>query len=145
VSEDANPPLGFRLSEGRGGPFIAHNGPVFYRNDESGLTLGFRALPHHSNSAMVHGGWLASFMDMLLPLGASEQAGLSGHSLLTISMTVDYLAGVPIGAWVEGRAEAMRKTKRLLFCSAVATVEGEPVLRASGVWRIGPFIREMGY
>ncbi len=136
-----DPPAGFLLSQDRGGPFIAHNGPVFYRQDETGLTLGFRALPIHSNGTMAHGGWLASFMDMLLPVGAAAQVGLSGHSLLTISMTVDFLGAVPIGAWVEGRAESMRRTKRLLFCNGVATVDGEPVLRASGVWRIGGFVR----
>lgn len=142
---DANPPPGFLLSEDRGGPFIAHNGPVFYRNDPDGLVLGFRAMPHHSNSAMTHGGWLASFMDMLLPLAAARQVGLQGHSLLTISMTVDYLGAVPIGAWVEGRGASLRRTRNLLFCNAIATVEGEPVLRGSGVWKIGPFIRDVMY
>jgi acyl-coenzyme A thioesterase PaaI-like protein len=142
---DANPPPGFLLSEDRGGPFIAHNGPVFYRDDADGLVLGFRAMPHHSNSVMTHGGWLASFMDMLLPLAAGRQAGISDHSMLTVSMSLDYLAAVPIGAWVEGRGESLRRTKRLIFCSAVATIEGEPVLRGSGVWRIGQRLRDFAY
>jgi acyl-coenzyme A thioesterase PaaI-like protein len=53
-------------------------------------------------------------------------------------MTTDYVAPAPMGAWVEGCADVIRATKSLVFLQGTATVEGETILRFSGVYKIGP-------
>ena len=63
---------------------------------------------------------------------------IAGHSFPTISMTTDYVAPAPMGAWVEGSADVIRATKSLVFIQGTASVEGVTILRFSGVYKIGP-------
>ena len=119
--------------------FIGVNGPLFARHDGGTLRLGFRVEERHCNPmGMCHGGWLASFADMQLPLASRAQAGVALRFLPTISLAIDYLAPAKLGDWVEGRTEVLRTTKRLVFAQMVATAEGEICLRANGTFKIGP-------
>lgn len=122
--------------------FIGVNGPLYARHDGEALRLGFRVEERHCNPmGMCHGGWLASFADMQLPFAARAQGGLAMHFLPTISLSVDYLAPAKLGAWVEGRTEVLKRTKRLVFAQMTATADGEICLRADGTFKIGPEIR----
>jgi hypothetical protein len=42
---------------------------------------------------------------------------------------------------VEGRGERLRTTKSLIFAQCLVTADGEPCMRASGIFKIG---KEMG-
>jgi acyl-coenzyme A thioesterase PaaI-like protein len=55
-----------------------------------------------------------------------------------VSLQVDYLAPSHQGAWVEGEAQVLRTTSTLAFIQGLVTADGEPVARASGVFKIGP-------
>ena len=63
---------------------------------------------------------------------------IAGHAFPTISLTTDFVAAVPLGAWLEGAADVIRATKSLVFIQGTATVDGATVLRFSGVYKIGP-------
>ena len=56
--------------------------------------------------------------------------------LPTVNLTCDYLAPAPLGAWVEGRADPVKTTRNLLFAQGLATADGEPVMRANGIFKI---------
>ena len=99
--------------------------------------MGFRVEPRHCNPGQVcHGGMLATFADMVLPIAARFQAKMDMGMTPTVNLTCDYLAPAPLGAWVEGRAEAVRVTKNLLFAQGIATAGETPVLRANGIFKI---------
>jgi acyl-coenzyme A thioesterase PaaI-like protein len=85
---------------------------------------------------VCHGGMMATFADMLLPIAARFQNQEDMGFLPTVNLTCDYLAPVPLGAWVEGRAEPIKTTKNLLFAQGTATADGQPVLRANGIFKI---------
>jgi uncharacterized protein (TIGR00369 family) len=123
-----------------GGEFLKTVGPMHGRWDGSRVRLGFRVEERHANIARAcHGGMLATFADMQLAVVTHYQwPDIAGHSFPTISMTMDYVAPAPLGAWVEGTAEVIRATKSLVFLQGTATVEGATVLRFSGVYKIGP-------
>ena len=89
-----------------GGEFIGVNGPLFSRHEGAGLELGFHVEARHTNGmGMCHGGMIATFCDMLLPLTTrSLVPGIGNVFLPTISIQVDYLAPAPLGAWVQGSA-----------------------------------------
>ncbi len=136
---ELNIPEGFkprRFGEG----FIAANGPLYVKKQERGLLLGFRVEPRHCNPAGIcHGGMIATFCDMLLPISAHQLSDeLSRRFLPTISLQVDYLAPSPRGAWVQGEAQLLRGTRSLVFLQGLVTADGEPVARVSGVFKIGP-------
>lgn len=132
----------FRMSLG----FLEANGPLYGRWDGTHLRLGFRVEERHCNPGMVcHGGMLAFFADMLLPIAARFQAEIDMGFLPTINLTCDYLAPAPLGAWVEGTAEPVKITKNLLFAQGLAGIDGAPVLRANGVFKItSPGSRKAG-
>lgn len=56
--------------------------------------------------------------------------------LPTINLTCDFLAPARLGAWVEGRAEAVAVTRNLLYAQGAVTADGVPCLRANGIFKI---------
>jgi uncharacterized protein (TIGR00369 family) len=143
IARDDEAPAGFaRLAIG--GNFMAHNGPLYVRVTDGRAQLGFRVQARHTNPLNnCHGGMLASFGDMLLPVCIHRQATEVGLRFLpTISLQIDYLAPAPLGAWVQGEADVLRVTRTMVFAQGVARIDGTPVLRVSGTFKIGqPFDR----
>ena len=56
----------------------------------------------------------------------------------TINLTCDFMAPAKLGAWVEGRADLARVTKSMIFVQGMATADGEPCLRANGIFKRFP-------
>ncbi len=134
----ANIPEGFRPLNFNMG-FIEASGPLYGKWDGAHLSLGFRVEMRHCNPGQVaHGGMMATYADMLLPMASRFQSGKDMGFMPTVSLTCDYLAPAKIGAWVEGKAEPVRITKNLLFAQGLATADGEPCLRTNGIFRIMP-------
>ena len=73
--------------------------------------------------------------DVVLGIGGLEQAGVKGF-FITMSLTQDFLAPVPLGSWLEAEVELLRRTRTTMFVQGVFKVRGEPVLRSSGVFRL---------
>lgn len=131
-------PTGFRAID-VGGGFMALNGPLYARWTGSCVQLGFRVLDRHVNPlGICHGGMMATFADMLIPCAAMYQAEMERRFLPTVSLQVDYLGPSPLGAWVQGEAQVLRTTRSLLFGQGLVHADGQPVLRLSGVFKIGP-------
>ena len=125
-----------------GGPFIQHNGPLYLRHEGSVVQFGFRVERRHVNPMNnLHGGMMASFCDMLLPLSVHRKSSeVADRFLPTISLQIDYLAPAPLGAWVQGEAEPLRVTRSLVFAQGLVTADGVPCARVSGVFKIGPAV-----
>jgi uncharacterized protein (TIGR00369 family) len=122
-----------RLSMG----FLEAVGPLYGKWADDRLLLGFRVEMRHCNPGQVaHGGMLATFADMLLPIASRFQGKAEMGFLPTVNLTCDYLAPAPLGSWIEGRADLVKTTKNLLFAQGLATADGLPVLRANGIFKI---------
>ncbi len=143
---DPVPPDGFKPLL-VGGDFTAINGPLYIRSqlqpDGSKLRhLGFRVEKRHTNPmGNCHGGMLATFADMMLPMLAHRQSPeLRNQFLPTVSLQIDYLAASPLGAWVQGEAQVLRVTRNLAFVQGLVTADDVIALRVSGIFKIGkPF------
>jgi uncharacterized protein (TIGR00369 family) len=122
-----------------GGEFIVANGPLYERFDGADYRLGFRVERRHTNTmGICHGGMMATFCDMLLPITAFRSTeALHGRFLPTVSLQVDYLAPAPLGAWVEGRAQVLRITRSMAFVQGLVDADGQLAARVSGVFKIG--------
>jgi uncharacterized protein (TIGR00369 family) len=123
-----------------GDGFIAVNGPLYIKKLEAGILLGFRVEQRHCNPmGMLHGGMMATFCDMLLPISAHYLSPeLQRRFLPTIHLQVDYLASSKLGAWMQGEAQLLRATRSMVFMQGVVSADGEPVARVSGIFKIGP-------
>jgi uncharacterized protein (TIGR00369 family) len=125
-----------RFDEG----FVSVNGPLYARRAGTAYQLGFRVERRHCNPlGICHGGMMATFCDMLLPLSAHAlSAELDKRFLPTINLQVDYLAAAPLGAWVQGEAQLLRSTRTLVFMQGMVQADGAPAARVSGIFKIGP-------
>ena len=123
-----------------GDGFIGVNGPLYTRRTEAGLQVGFRVEARHANPMNIcHGGMMATFCDMLLPITAQHLSKEAhGRFCPTISLQIDYLAMAPLGAWVQGEAQVLRVSRTMIFMQGLVTADGINVARASGVFKIGP-------
>jgi len=135
-------PAGFSILP-IGGQFMAHNGPLYVRLVGGRVQVGFRVQARHTNPLNnCHGGMLASFGDMLLPVCIHRQSEIGQRFLPTVSLQIDYLAPAPLGAWVQGEADVLRVTRTMVFAQGVARIDDTAVLRVSGIFKIGqPFTR----
>ncbi|MCW5635781.1 MAG: PaaI family thioesterase [Rubrivivax sp.] len=139
----ADPPAGFRRFPAERG-FIGVNGPLWVRHEtrEDGpfFRLGFRVEPRHCNPmGICHGGMLATFADMLLPIGAiSLVPALYRRFLPTVSLQVDFMAPARLGDWVEGEAQVLRTTRQMVFAQGLVRSGEALAVRCSGVFKIGP-------
>jgi uncharacterized protein (TIGR00369 family) len=121
--------------------FASVNGPICWRDDPAGgVSFGVYIDERHCNPlGKCHGGWIATFFDMVLPLtGRFTIPEFEHRFLLTVNLNIDYLAPVEKGDWLEGKARVLKQTKRLMFVDGVLSVKGVIVARASTVLRSGP-------
>ena len=99
-------PPGFRPIAA-GGPYMQHNGPLYLRHEAGRVRFGFRVEARHCNPmGNLHGGMMASFCDMLLPLSAHRTVAEVAHRFLpTVSLQLDYLAPRARGLLGRGRSD----------------------------------------
>jgi acyl-coenzyme A thioesterase 13 len=127
----ADVPAGFEPS-GRTGPFLDLIGPVYTRTGERGILLGLRARSEHCNArGFVHGAVLAALLDVVCGRNCRAYP-----SLLTVSLTVDYVASAQDGDWLEASATVTRAGRRLAFADGRVEVAGKPVAKASAVFAV---------
>ena len=120
-----------------GGPYMAINGPLLHRQDGKQFLLGMRVEKGHCNPMDVcHGGMLMSFVDMAMPMGVIYQENIN-RFLPTISLTTDFLAPVPLDAWLEARTDVLRVTRSMVFAQCLVQADGVTAVRASGVFKLG--------
>jgi hypothetical protein len=53
---------------------------------------------------------------------------------------MDYMGTSPLGAWVQGEAVVLKSTRNMLFGQGLVTADGQPVLRVSGIFKMGQLI-----
>jgi len=142
----ANAPPGWSVMPFHFG-FVGVNGPLYVKRDETDLLVGFRVEERHCNPMKTaHGGMMSLFADMLMPIAARFQAeGMADKFLPTIHLGIDFLGTAPLGAWVEGRTRVGKVTRKMVFADCFATADGEPCLRANGVFKIGPAVAPLKF
>lgn len=132
MSAAQSSPPGFELLAPNN-PYWAQFGPVYA--DRQKRLLGFRVEQHHCNPVRsLHGGALATFADMQLMALPEYDGQLESHAP-TISLSVDYIAPAPQGAWVEAEVVVDRTTRRLLFLRSLLTADGQIIARSTALYR----------
>jgi uncharacterized protein (TIGR00369 family) len=132
-------PPGFKRFRSEQG-FIGVNGPLFVFREGPLFKLGFHVEERHCNPmGICHGGMLATFADMLMPIGAITLVPeLHRRFLPTVSLQLDFMASGKIGDWVEGEMQVLRTTRTLVFAQGLVKSGAVLALRCSGVFKIGP-------
>ena len=133
-------PAGFKpIQVTLGGAFAAANGPLWVRHGPTAVELGLRIDERHcSGLGFCHGGMLATFADILMPMAffTDPSQGPFNNALPTVSLQIDFIGPVRIGDFLYGEAQVLKKTRRLVFAQGLIRVEDQLVLRCSGVFTI---------
>ena len=131
----AEVPAGFEPS-GRTGPFFDMIGPVYTQTGERGILLGLRARTDHCNArGIVHAAVLAALLDVVCGRNCGARTA-SNPNLLTVSLTVDYIAAAHDGDWLEASATVTHTGRRLAFADGRVEVAGKPIAKASAVFAV---------
>lgn len=129
-------PDGF-VPYGEPSPFLSRVGPLYERTDDTaGFALGLLVLEHHCNRrGFAHGGLLMTLADIALGK-TGERRSDPPASLLTASLTFDFITTARRGEWIEARCDFNRVGRELAFANCYLTSGTKVIGRASGVFKI---------
>lgn len=118
------------------GPGFARRCGDFYLHAVHPI-LAVRISADHLNSlGIAHGGLLATLVDTAM--GAIFRRTFGGAPPPTINLSIDYLGAVRAGDWLETHVELHKAGKRIANASCRVTVGERLVVRASGIFIMGP-------
>jgi uncharacterized protein (TIGR00369 family) len=109
--------------------------PLYSRRTGEAVYIGLRARPAHSNSrGFVHGGLISALADNAMGLSCGESLG---HArLVTVNLTVDFIAAAKQGQWLEIRPKVVRTGATLYFATAEVFSDETFCARANAIFRV---------
>ena len=100
-------PDGFAIMRMPANPFIDGIGPLYGRLEDDRFVMGIRVEQRHCNpGGTCHGGMIMTLSDMLLLMGSNIEGRVNRY-FTTVNVTCDFIAPAPMGAWIEGRMQAV--------------------------------------
>jgi uncharacterized protein (TIGR00369 family) len=110
-------------------------GPLWSRTEQGILAFGLIAGEDHLNPAgLVHGGMLATLLDQVISTVSWQAVGRL--PCVTIQLDARFLSAVKAGAFVEARAEVVKKTREIVFARGELTVSMTIVATGNAVLKI---------
>ena len=96
--------------------------------------LGVRVMAEHLNSiGIAHGGFLATVADTAFGAVMRRQLALPVPPG-TVTLNVDYLAGVREGDWLEAHVDLQKAGKQLVNATCLLKVDERLAVRATGIF-----------
>ena len=110
--------------------------PLYSRKTDGAVVLGLEVTKAHTNSrGFVHGGLISALADNAMGLSCGHRLG-DGARLVTVNLTLDFLASAQIGQWLEFDTIFVIPGGSLCFAQAFVTADGEPCARANAVFKV---------
>lgn len=131
MAERVTVPDGFVRTEGTD-PAEDVIGPFYLKRTGERCETGLLTESRHTNvMGTVHGGVLMTFADFTLC--AVGKTGSNDTSIVTVSLTVEFLRPAPAGIWLSGQGTVTRRSKSLVFVQGRLDHADEAVLTFSGI------------
>jgi uncharacterized protein (TIGR00369 family) len=128
-------------------PLVQPWEPLYSKHAERALQVAVRIREAHCNRrGFAHGGLIAALADMAMghSLTVAAKADIAAGNphapptnAVTISLTLDFLASVQIGEWLEIKPRVLKLGRNVAFVDCVVEVSGKPVARANATFRTG--------
>ena len=126
-------PDGFRPLQ-RTSPLLDLLGPFYACGEGGDLVLGVRVAQKHANArGFAHAGLLLALADVALGY-AAEASEEEPVSLVTASLTADFVGSAGLGDWVEARVDVQRVGRRMAFANCYLHAGKKRIVRASAVF-----------
>ena len=110
--------------------------PIYWKQTPDAIVLGLRlATPHTNARGFAHGGLIAALTDKAM--GHSCGHKMRGtHSLVTVSMSIDFISSAQIGQWLVIESEVIKTGGTLCFAQCRVTADDAMIARANGTFRV---------
>jgi uncharacterized protein (TIGR00369 family) len=130
-------PQGFE-PQSRRSPLTDPWEPIYSKQTPDAIILGLRlATPHTNARGFVHGGLIAALADKAMGHSCGHKMG-SAHSLVTVSMSIDFVSSAQIGQWLTVETEVIKTGGTLCFAQCFVTADDAVIARANGTFRVVP-------
>jgi acyl-coenzyme A thioesterase PaaI-like protein len=107
--------------------------PLYSRKTDKGVTVGLRLATPHTNAR----GLIAALADAAMGYSCAQATGWT-TSLVTISLSVDYVGAGEIGQWLAVEGEAIKTGSTICFAQSLVKADAAVIARASGTFRVVP-------
>ena len=116
--------------------FMKHNGGLLFKTiSENEYQFKTSIKENHLNTAgIVHGGFIATFVDA--GAGTAAHRVANGSPCVTISLELKFISAVKLGQELIGNTKIQKKTQSMVFLTCELVAENKIVATASGVWKI---------
>lgn len=112
--------------------------PLYSRRTDKAVHMGLRLAKSHTNSrGLIHGGLIAALSDNAMGYSCAQAMGWN-RSLVTISLTVDFIGTAEIGQWLAIEPEVIRAGSTICFAQSLIKADDAVIARASATFRAVP-------
>src|SRR5690242_11427638 len=133
----ADIPAGFE-PHFRKSPFTDPWEPLYSKKTETAVVMGLRlAKPHTNARGLMHGGLIASLADNAMGYSCAQAMGWVS-SLVTISLSVDYVGSAEIGQWLSVESTVIKTGSTICFVQSLIKADDAVIARANGTFRVVP-------
>ena len=95
--------------------------------------------PHCNSRGAPHGGLIAALADNAMGLSCGvvlTALNIPSAGLVTVSLSLDYLAAAALGQWLEFDTDFIKPGRSLCFAEATVRADGKPVARAHATFKV---------
>ena len=110
--------------------------PIYSKKMERAVIIGlWLAEPHTNSRGLIHGGLIAALADNAMGLSCSV-ASAEPLSLLTISLSIDYLASARIGQWLQVDTTFVKAGRSIAFAQCFVNADGVACARGNATFKV---------
>src|SRR6202022_3698580 len=112
--------------------------PIYSKQTPDAIILGLRlATPHTNARGFVHGGLIAALTDKAMG-HSCVQKKRGAYSLLTASMSIDFISSAQIGQWLTVETDVIKTGSTICFAQCFVKADDLVIARANGRFRVLP-------
>jgi uncharacterized protein (TIGR00369 family) len=112
--------------------------PIYTKQTPDAIILGlWLDTPHTNARGFVHGGLIAAMTDKAMGHSCGHKMG-GVHSLVTVSMSIDFIASARIGQWLAVETDVIKTGSTICFAQCLVKADDVIIARANGTFRVVP-------
>ena len=111
--------------------------PIYEKTTDNAVVLGLYLREAHTNRrGLIHGGVIAALADKAMGHSCGYKMGAAQYSLVTVSLSLDYIASANIGQWLTVESDVIKTGKTLCFAQCLVKADGEVIARGNASFRV---------
>lgn len=111
--------------------------PMYEKTTPDAVFFGMVLREAHTNRrGLIHGGVIAALADKAMGHSCGHKMGTANYSLVTVSLSLDYISTAKIGQWLTVETDVIKTGKTLCFTQCMVKADGEVIARGNASFRV---------